>query len=381
MAEALIYLSWLQFVTNHVVNDKQHVFINVDETSVSAVKATGKGMVATGKIKQESRWRQPRDPVDRTDVKTTSMGAACDAPELQPLLPQVVLPRYTKAAVPPQHVLDAYAVSDSPLEYWHKSSGWVGSRIMTAWITRVRTIVTSFNPAAWIVLIIDCSNAHLNVKTIRHMRRLGVLVVFLPAKLTWLLQVLDAYAFGELKGRMRVAQTAVRVGTATGSMDAGSWVDVTAAAIRHVLVDRDWSDAFTKLGTGSSDQLRDQLQEYVLPADVIPRLPSLEQFAALVNRPAHTDVTRRVYNMIMGQHLAVRRLTGACLPPRGARVDLPDVAAAQKRQRSDDVAGLSWDNAITEHLTRRPRVSGLPAHGRSAALNVILDIAAPDDTS
>ena len=57
MAQALIYLSWLQFVTQHVVNDKQHVFINVDETSVSAVKSTGKGMVATGKIKQESRWR------------------------------------------------------------------------------------------------------------------------------------------------------------------------------------------------------------------------------------------------------------------------------------------------------------------------------------
>ena len=200
LAEALIYLSWLQFVTHHVVNDKQHVFINVDETSVSAVKATVKGMVATGKIKQESRWRQPRDPVDRTDVKTTLMGAACDAPELQPLLPQVVLPRYTKAAVPPQHVLDAYAVSGSPLEYWHKSSGWVGSRIMAAWITRVRTIVTSFNPAAWIVLIVDCSSAHLNVKTIRHRRRLGVLVVFLPAKLTWLLQVLDVYAFGELMG-------------------------------------------------------------------------------------------------------------------------------------------------------------------------------------
>ena len=68
------------------------------------------------------------------------------------------------------------------------------------------------------------------------MRRLGVLVVFLPAKLTWLLQVLDVYAFGELKGRMRVAQTAVRVGTATGSVDAGSWVDVTAAAIRHCLL-------------------------------------------------------------------------------------------------------------------------------------------------
>ena len=85
--------------------------------------------------------------------------------------------------------------------------------------------------------------------------------------------------------------------------------------------------------------------------------------------------------MIMGQHLAVRRLTGVSQPPRGARVDLPDVAASKKRERSDDVAGLSWENAITEHLTRRPRVSGLLAHGRSSALNVILDIAAPDDTS
>ena len=77
----------------------------------------------------------------------------------------------------------------------------MGSQIMAAWINRVRTIVTSFNSDAWIVLILDCSNAHLNVKTMQ--RRLGVLVVYLPAKLTWLLQVLNVYAFGELKGRIR----------------------------------------------------------------------------------------------------------------------------------------------------------------------------------
>ena len=353
----------------------------MDETSVSAVKAAGKGMVATCRVKKHARWRQPKDTADRTDVKTTLIGVMCDAPELQPVLPQVVCPRYTKDALPPQHILDLYAAVGSPLEFWHKSSGWVGSQIFIKWITRVRTIVSSFNSSAWIVLTLDCSNAHLNVKTIRHLRRLGVLVVFLPAKLTWLLQPLDVYAFGELKQRIRVAQTALRMSASSGSLDIGSWINGTADAIRHVLVDRDWSDAFAKLGTGCSDELRSQLRQYVAPSDLVPRLPTLEQFAAMVNRPAHTDVTRKVYKMIMGQHLAVSRMPGVAMPPRGAHVHLPDVPAAHKRRRSDDVAALSWDEAIVQHLGTRPNGSRLPIHGRSQARNVILDIASRDETS
>ena len=101
----------------------------------------------------------------------------------------------------------------------------------------------------------------------------------------------------------------------------------------------------------------------------------------MVNRPSHTDVTRRVYNMIMGQHLAVSRMSGVAMPPRGARVHIPDVAAAHKRRRSDDVGALSWDQAIVQHVGTRPKFSRLPTHGRSQARNVILDIASRDEMS
>ena len=85
--------------------------------------------------------------------------------------------------------------------------------------------------------------------------------------------------------------------------------------------------------------------------------------------------------MIMGQHLAVSRMPGVAMPPRGAQVHIPDVAAAHKRRRSDDVAALSWDEAIVQHLGTRPNGSRLPIHGRSQARNVILDIASRDETS
>ena len=49
----------------------------------------------------------------------------------------------------------------------------------------------SFDPDAWILLIWDCSQVYLNEDVARHLRCLGILVIVVPAKLTWLLQVLD----------------------------------------------------------------------------------------------------------------------------------------------------------------------------------------------
>ena len=381
-SQALIYVNWLRFVLESVVHDKLYVIINVDETTVSSVRPSGRGMVATGRVKRQARWRQPRDPVDRSDVKTTLLGTVCDCADLQPLLPQVILPRYTKDAVPPRHLLGEMTASGSPLEYWHGTGGWVGSRVMASWITRVRTVVSSFNSDAWIVLILDCSTTHLNVKTIRHLRRLGVLVVFIPAKLTWLLQILDVSVFGELKERLRASQTTLRTTTEKGAMEVGSWITVTAEAIRHVLVERDWTEAFSKLGAGTSDDaLGTELRSYVSSSDVRPCLPTLAQFAKVVSRAAHTENTRRVHAMIMGAHLHVSRLPPGATPRSGAIIDLPIVASASKRKPSDHVAHMAWEDAILEHLDKRPKTSGTRPHGRDAARHVSMPRSVADDTS
>jgi hypothetical protein len=193
--QVLLYLNWLRFIIDSVMPGRLYVFINMDETSLSSVTSSGRGLVSLPKIKRDLGWKQPLDKTDRANVKTSLMACVCDCPRLQPFLPQVVLPKFTKRVAPPQRVLNAYANTGAPFEYWHRSTGWPDSSCMIRWSTRLRSVVSSFNPNAWIILTMDCSYCHWNIKTIAHLRRLGILVLIIPAKLTWLLQLLDLYVF------------------------------------------------------------------------------------------------------------------------------------------------------------------------------------------
>ena len=329
----------------------------MDETSVSTIKHSGKGLVALNKVKRDNMWRQPQQKQDRSDVKTSLMGTVCDCPALQPFLPQVILPKYTKRAVPPQRFLDAYAITGSPFEYWHGSVGWTDSQIMQKWATRLRSIVSSFNSDAWIVLILDCSHVHLNVKTIAHLKRLSILVLMLPAKLTWLCQLLDVYVYSGLKSLIRSGQCALRMSSSNASVHVGAWIEVNAKAIREVIVDRDWQDSFAKLGAGESVfAMNSELQSYVAAPDVTPSLPTIAQFARMVNRPIHTEITVRLHSMVVGGFLDLHKLPLNASPGPGAMVHLPHLPAASKRARPAPADDADWEDVVRKYLRRRPSV-------------------------
>ena len=173
--------------------NRQHVFVNMDETQLASVKHHGKGMISGRKKRREDRRRSPRDPDDRHHTKVTYIAAISDSPDLQPLLPQVVLPRYTQHARPPPAMLHDYSGLGYPFEFWHGTAGSTTPGIVQAWMTRLRSVISSFNDGAWIVLALDCDTNHLSVATMAHLRRLGIIPLLVPAKLTWLLQLLDVY--------------------------------------------------------------------------------------------------------------------------------------------------------------------------------------------
>ena len=75
----------------------------------------------------------------------------------------------------------------------------------------------------------------------------------------------------------------------------------------------------------------------------MPALPTLPEFAALVGRPVHTDITHRLYNLIVGNMLSVKKAPLDAKPSRGAQIDLPECSPALPRPdgqqaRDDDPA-------------------------------------------
>ncbi len=189
--QALTYLQWVRYAIDVVLKGRSYVVLNMDETSLSTVDDQVKGMRTCRRAARGRPAVRHADVADRSNTKTTLLASVCDSQALQPYLPQIVLARYTQNAAPPAHLVNACSRSGEPLEYWHRTRGFATSAIIKKWAVRVRSIVHSFNSDAWILLVWDCSQTHLNEDVARYLRRLGILVILVPAKLTWLLQICD----------------------------------------------------------------------------------------------------------------------------------------------------------------------------------------------
>lgn len=350
----------------------------MDETSLNTVDDTGYGLKGRKHPRQPVQMRG-NDPDDRSNVKTSLLGTVCDSAALQPLLPQVILPKYTQRATPPQSLRTAYASTGEPLEYWHGTGGWAGTAIIKKWATRMRSVIHSFNSDTWILLIWDCSQSHLNLEMAAHLRKLGILVIMLPAKLTWLLQVCDVCVFRELKQRLRMRKSFLRLASRSGRLNPGDWISCCGGAVREVIVNRSWEEAFDKMGLGQNLDLVTGRARRAIALDAVqPALPTRAEFGRMVNKMPHTDAFRRLHQSIVGHFLHVKNLPVGTPPLCGAVVPLPDVPPARKRRRHDEDGGVPWEDVIDNHLSESPaRVTGTP-HGRADAVNRIIPAPAED---
>ena len=372
--QALIYLQWVRYAIEIVLYGRSYVILNMDETSLSSVEDQGKGMRTCRRASRGRHTERARDFEDRSNTKTTLVATVCDNQNLQPYLPQIVLARYTKQAVPPAALSTAYASTGEPLEYWHRTRGFATSDIIKKWAVRVRSIIHSFNPEAWILLVWDCSQAHLNEDVARHLRRLGILVIVIPAKLTWLLQVLDVCDFKLLKTRVRAEKTSMRCMDPQGRLRAGGWIGPCAAAIREVIVKRCHEDLFDRMGLGQSvDSITGRVRRVVNPEEVRPRLPTRSEFGCLTNRPNHdTPAFRTLHALMMGHFLAVQRLPADAVPRRGAVVPLPVVPSARKRFRMADHDDLNWEVAMDREVEEMAAHQHRQPHGRPVAVQRVV---------
>ena len=181
--QALIYLQWVRYAIEVVLIGRPYVVLNMDETSLSSIEDQGKGLRTCRRAARGAQTVRRGDVADRSNTKTTLIATVCDNRDLQPYLPQIVLARYTQNAAPPAHLKHECARSGEPLEYWHRTRGFATSDIIKKWAVRVRSIIHSFNPEAWILLVWDCSQVHLNEDVARQLRRLGILAIVVPAQI------------------------------------------------------------------------------------------------------------------------------------------------------------------------------------------------------
>jgi hypothetical protein len=281
--EAALMLQWCEWLRKCVLAGRETIFVNLDETPMAKQMQARRGYVCEVIGTVDTDWHARISTRD-TRSHATLMAAVCDDPDLQKHLPQLLL---TKDETLTRAEKAALATLPLPIRWLAGSKGWMTSAICKQVFTIYRRAIRAVRPNADIVMVFDCASQHVTHEVLMHLNRLNMHTLLVPAGMTWLLQPLDTHVFSTLKRSLHDSQMRGRGASPLGILPACSWIRLAGAAIKEVLVDRDWSHSLR--GNGLHAQmvpLRPTLAEFFHEVFPVPAVAlSSAQMKDLLNRP------------------------------------------------------------------------------------------------
>ena len=197
--QATLYFQWLQWLLNTALSGKNIWMLNMDETSLQNEYLTRKGNVVDMSKDERAQTNCFFQRVDTAATRhhSTLVGVISNRPGTQHLMPQVYIPNDERLT---RQEMNVYCNTlTEPVEVWRGYRGWVNSSCMKHLLTRYRRAVQSIDPNVILVLLLDSASQHISNDVLAHARRLRIVLVLIPGKLTWLLQPLDVSVFRVLK--------------------------------------------------------------------------------------------------------------------------------------------------------------------------------------
>ena len=125
-------------------------------------------------------------------------------------------------------------------------SAWNTNEKMTVLLESIAAAVTPF-PAKQAILVLDCAPCHTHWEVIAKANSLNVWLLFIPARLTSLLQPLDVSVFARYKARLR---TAFLSREANGTLDRRLWAIELGRLVKEYWRANRWRIAFEQVGIG-----------------------------------------------------------------------------------------------------------------------------------
>ena len=223
------------------------VFINMDETPVAKQMKNRRGWVLELPGKMPEGWYARINTRD-TRAHVTLVGMVCDDAALQKHLPQIILAKDENLTRAEKAALRSLA---APTVWMENVNGWMTCDIMKRTLTLLRRLVLRAKPNVEIVVCFDCAAQHLHHDVMVHASRLKLHVMVIPSGMTWLLQPLDTHVFASFKRALHDKHSRARALHPLGVLSPTQWIDITASAIKDVLVDLEWSHAMMANGLHS----------------------------------------------------------------------------------------------------------------------------------
>lgn len=267
LEEVRLYFVWVAYLTAVGYSMREAVWINIDETPIPLHFSGKRGHRMTAANATQAASMRDQTSLQSVRGKCTFMAAITTDRELQQKLPQVLLPN-AKGMKKKWDGTDSKRAAYPTIQILKDTSGWMTNQALDDYFDILHEALLEAGIAK-VVLVMDCHQSHYSIKTLRKLRKFGWRVLFVPAKLTFLLQPLDAYVFSRFKREFHTAGTKNRIMSPNGRVTFEQWVDACFATITDVFSNMHAETYFQKCGCDiPSNSISASISRHVQSADL-----------------------------------------------------------------------------------------------------------------
>ena len=241
------WLQWAKVASANVPVGKVPLLVNLDESVLKFNYGQNRGLVIDRRDLPPGH-KHRKEQVNPAEAKaaTTLVGFVCDDHAIQPELPQIIIGNKHKLTIPLMAKLTA--AKPKNFHVWREDSSWCNSKIMCRILTLLMTCLAAFKETHQVILVLDCASCHYHSSVLGYATRLGIRLLFVPARLTYLLQPLDSHCFSRLKRKLREKWLSLAIESESGIVSHDVWLSAVFSVVSSTLCGTKWKPAFKANG-------------------------------------------------------------------------------------------------------------------------------------
>ena len=255
--EAAAYFQWINFALSSGPTGLRPLVLNMDGTAIGRCFPGLRGTI----VNTASKVGSPSEHASLSQRRSYMSYLACVADDrtVQAKLPQVLLGNKHQFML---NFLRSIAGKLPPnIELWRQTSSWNSHSTMRKWLSLLAKSLGKLTSERYVVLLLDVHPSHIHNSIFRHARRCGVRIVYIPAKMTWLLQPRDTHVFARLKLALRLSWQDQKSRSPDGEVSTEDWMRLVCQSIVFVVSKGDWRRAFLRNGVlDAQQQISDRLR-------------------------------------------------------------------------------------------------------------------------
>lgn len=242
--EVQAYLQWAKLA--RCTGGKPALVVNMDATRMLLNHGSQKGLrVSRCSLPPGFKHRRAQVSASEEKAGLTYIAFLTHDPLVQPKLPQVLLGNHHVMTL--KLLRDLSAVTPQNFKVWRKESSWNNHTVMCQLLTLLCHCLQDYLTSHQVILVLDVARCHFHSKIFGLANRLGIRLVYVPAKLTWLLQPLDTHVFSRLKRMLRKRWVDLKVESSSGVVSHLAWITAVFELVKMLLCGTKWLPAFRAL--------------------------------------------------------------------------------------------------------------------------------------